>query len=395
MTRAPTLAARIALGLGLLSLAAAGGLAVVAARLDASMNAVVPLEGDPVPSHAALSLHRAIPVADLHADTLLWRRDPAKRHGRGHADLPRLREGGVFLQVFTAVTKSPSGLNYEENEAGTDDITKLALAQGWPVDTWGSLEARARYQARRLRRAAADDPRFSVVLTRDDLREALAGRETDRDRLVGILGTEGSHPLEGRLEAVEALHAEGYRVMGLQHFFDNALGGSLHGQSGAGLTPFGRRAVAEMDRLGIVIDVAHSAEAVVRDVLAATDRPLIVSHTGFGGHCPGPRNISDDLMAEIAARGGLIGVGFWADAICDDTPAGIADAIAYGVERFGEDAIALGSDFDGTVTTRLDAAGLPLITDALLARGLSEEQVRKVMGGNAVRFFLEALPPEA
>ena len=383
-----------------LSAAALGALALIAAlivfvvlppRVDRAMNAVTPHAPYAVSDEAA-ALHAAIPVADLHADTLLWRRDPTKRHARGQTDIPRLIEGGVAVQVFTAVTKTPRGQNYEENEAGTDDITLLAIAQGWPVRTWGSLEERARYQAERLHRAAKDDARLTVVRRRSDLEAVLARRRAGEPALAGILGTEGAHPLEGDIAAVERLFADGYRVMGLQHFFDNELGGSLHGTSGAGLTGFGQAAVAEMDRLGIVIDVAHSSEAVVRDVLAQTDRPLIVSHTGFEGHCSSPRNVSDATMRAITEGGGLIGVGFWADVTCDASPAGIADAIAYGIAAFGEDRIALGSDFDGTVTTSLDASELAALTQALLDRGLTETQVRKVMGENAVRFFLATLP---
>ena len=365
--------------------------AVLPPRVDRAMNAVTPHEPYAVSAEAA-ALHASIPVADLHADTLLWMRDPARRHDRGHTDIPRLIEGGVALQVFTAVTKTPRGQNYDENDAGSDDITLLAVAQRWPLRTWTSLEARARYQAQRLHRAAETDPRLSVVRSRADLADILGRRRAGEAALAGILGTEGSHPLEGDLAAVERLFGDGYRVMGLHHFFDNELGGSLHGESGAGLTGFGREAVAEMNRLGVVIDVAHSAEAVVRDVLALTDRPLIVSHTGFEGHCASPRNVSDETMRAVTRAGGLIGVGFWADVTCDDSPAGIADAIAYGVEAFGEDRIALGSDFDGTVTTRLDASELAALTQALLDRGLTEGQVRKVMGGNAVAFFLANLP---
>ena len=149
-----------------------------------------------------------------------------------------------------------------------------------------------------------------------------------------------------------------------------------------------------MNELSIVIDVAHSSPQTVRDTLALSNRPLVVSHTGFNGHCESPRNISDALMAEIAAAGGLIGVGFWEDVTCDASPAGIADAIIYGIETFGVDHIALGSDFDGTVATEFDASEMAAITDALLDRGVPPGDVRKVMGLNTVEFFLANLPLE-
>lgn len=399
--------------------------AFVPSMADKAMNPVVP-HSPYVISDEASELHATIPVADLHSDTMLWNRNIHKRHQRGHVDLPRMREGGMFLQVFTAVTKSPAGQNYDENETdAADNITTLALGQRWPMATWSSLEARAAYQAQKLHRFAEDDDQFIVALTRDDLNDAylrwqgrrgldrsLAETGDDLDAIalslieeveslpttpgfiVGILGTEGSHPLEGDIEAVDRLYDEGYRMMGLQHFFDNAVGGSLHGTSGDGLSDFGRAAVARMNELSIVIDVAHSSPQTVRDTLALSNRPLVVSHTGFNGHCESPRNISDALMAEIAAAGGLIGVGFWEDVTCDASPAGIADAIIYGIETFGVDHIALGSDFDGTVATELDASEMAAITDALLDRGVPPGDVRKVMGLNTVEFFLANLPLE-
>ena len=122
------------------------------------------------------------------------------------------------------------------------------------------------------------------------------------------------------------------------------------------------------------------------------DSPVIVSHTGFKGHCDRKRNISDDLMMRIAERGALIGVGFWSEAVCGTGVAAIADAIAYGVKTFGVDAVALGSDWDGAVTTPIAANDLAYLTSALLKRGLSEDHIRAVMGGNTIRYFLEHLP---
>ena len=181
-------------------------------------------------------------------------------------------------------------------------------------------------------------------------------------------------------------------MMSLQHFFDNKLGGSLHGESNAGLTEFGREAVRQMDSMGIMIDVSHSSPQVVDDVLNLIDSPLIVSHTGFKGHCDRKRNISDDLIMRIAERGGLIGVGFWSEAVCGTDVTAIADAIAYGIEIFGVEAVALGSDWDGAVTTPIAANDLAYLTSALLKRGLSKDDIRAVMGGNTIRYFLEHLP---
>ncbi|MEE4210912.1 MAG: dipeptidase [Parvularcula sp.] len=358
---------------------------------DARVNAVIAHEPYEV-SEAARALHAEIPVADLHADTMLWNRDILSRNDRGHVDLPRLREGGVFLQVFTVVTQTPSGQNYEENDASTDDIRTLAMVSRWPRKTWDSRAERAIYQAEKLHRFAEVEENFTVVRTSEAF-SALA-RDRDVETVAAILGTEGSHALDGDLANIDRLFEAGFRVMGLHHFFDNRLGGSLHGTSGEGLSEFGREAVRRMDELSIIIDVAHSSEATVRDTLAVTERPLIVSHTGFDGHCPSARNISDETMGLLTQAGGLIGVGFWEDVTCNASPAGIADAIIYGAKKFGVEHIALGSDFDGTVTTALDASELPAITQALMDRGMAEADIRRVMGENTLQFLVDNLPED-
>lgn len=377
----------------ILALLAGLFLTIAPPLLERSMNQVIGHEPYAI-SERARELHGTLEVADLHADTTLWNRDPLARAERGHVDLPRLREGNVALQVFTAVTKSPSGQNYETNASDArDNITALAIAQAWPPRTWNSLAERALYQAERLRSAAErSGGELEVLLDRRQL-AGLRQRRAEGEKVVGgILGTEGSHALDGELDNIDILYAAGYRVMGLQHFFDNRLGGSLHGESGAGLSAFGRQAVDRMLARGVIIDVAHSSPQVVRDVLARSDRPVILSHTGFQGACDSPRNISDDLMREIAVAGGIIGVGYWKAAICDDSPAGIAAAIAYGIDLVGADHVALGSDFDGAVTTTLDSSELAAITQALLDAGVGEAAIRKVMGGNAMRFFGANLP---
>ena len=377
-------------GAGAAGLAAVGAalfFVILPARYDARENAVLGYDAIVV-SEEARALHATIPVADLHADTLLWMRDPLKRHRRGHADLPRFVEGGVRLQVLTAVTKSPRGQNYERNAGDDDQLTLLMVAQRWPRRTWESLFERAVHQANRLNSAAAGSNGDLVfVRTKADLDRALAANAVG-----GVFGVEGAHALEGDLDKLDRLYDEGLRVVGLQHFFDNELGGSLHGLSGAGLSDFGRDVVLRAAEKRMIVDVAHSSEAVVRDVLSLTDRPVIISHTGLKGHCDTPRNIADETMTAIAEHGGLIGVGFWDAAVCTPTPQGIAGAIVYAVDLLGAEHVALGSDFDGTVKTPIDASQMVVLTQALMEAGLDDDVIRAVMGGNAVRFFREHLP---
>jgi microsomal dipeptidase-like Zn-dependent dipeptidase len=290
--------------------------------------------------------------------------------------------------VFTAVTKSPAGLNYDRNEAETfDNLTPLAIGQLWPIRTWQSLLQRALHQADKLHRFADRDPgHMRIVTTEGELDAVLADRAEGKPLTAAILGLEGGHPLAGDLANFDPLEAAGYRLIGLQHFFDNDLGGSLHGVAGAGLTDFGRQVVAEAVRRGWIIDLAHSSEQVARDVLAMTDVPLVVSHSGIHGYCPVKRNFPDDLMREIAATGGVIGMGYWAEVACDEiTPAGIAKMIVAAIAAVGEDHVSLGSDFDGSVETAFDTSELPALTSALLDTGLTEVQIRKVMGENMLR----------
>ncbi|PID36782.1 MAG: peptidase M19 [Rhodobacterales bacterium] len=338
-------------------------------------------------SQAAAALHADLFIGDWHVDPLLWKRDLNERGSRGHVDVPRMFEGNVALQVFTAVTKSPAGQNYEENSADArDNITLLALLQLWPVSTWNSLTERALYQAEKLHTfAAASDGKLRVITTAAELDQFVADRAAGQKVVAGILGIEGAHPLEGDMANLDRLVAAGYRVIGLQHFFDNELGGSLHGIGNQGLTEFGRAVVREVAARGLVLDVAHSSPQVVDDVLAITDMPIVVSHTGIYSHCQTPRNLQNEQMQRIVARGGVVGIGFWADAVCDDSPDGVAGAIKAAVDLLGEDHVSLGSDYDGSVPTGFDVSEMPALTDALLRVGLSETQIRKVMGENMLR----------
>lgn len=375
--------------------AAAGFFLFGPGLVERGQNSVVAHEPWPV-SPAARAMHARLIIGDWHADSLLWGRDLARRSARGHADLPRLREGNVALQVFTTVTKSPAGLNYDRNGADTrDNITLLSIAQLRPRKSWFDLTERALTRASDLAALAAGRPdELRLVLTRADLAEVFAAREEGSRVIGGILGAEGGHALSGDLANLDRLYDAGFRLMGLTHFFDNELGASLHGEAGAsqGLTEFGRQVVARMVEKRMIIDLAHASPEMAREVLAMVDVPVIVSHTGTYGHCATVRNFPDDLMRHIAAKGGLIGIGFWKEVTCDATPRGVAKAIAAAIALVGEDHVSLGSDFDGAIETTFDAAELPALTQALIDEGLDEPVVAKVMGGNMLRFLERALP---
>jgi len=364
----------------------------VPSMIDKNMNSTEPHKPYKV-SQRAKALHDSLIIGDWHADSALWSRDLSQRNTRGHVDLPRLREGNVAIQMFTTVTKSPSGLNYDHNETdAADDITKLALVQRWPVDAWSSLTARALHQASKLNSLAKSEDDFVILKSQADLQTWFAKRQANKNLVAGIIGTEGSHALDGKLENVQVLFDAGFRMMSLQHFFDNKLGASLHGSSQGGLTQFGRDVLKKIDELNIILDISHSSEKVVAQVLSLRNKPVVVSHTGFNGHCESPRNISDSLMQQIAAQGGLIAVGFWSDVVCGPKVSDVAKAIKYGVQLVGAKHVALGSDYDGSVKVIIDSNEMAALTQALLDEGLSDAEIRQVMGGNMLAFLATYLP---
>jgi microsomal dipeptidase-like Zn-dependent dipeptidase len=147
-----------------------------------------------------------------------------------------------------------------------------------------------------------------------------------------------------------------------------------------------------MESIGMLMDVAHASSATIDDVLALAVRPVVASHTGVRAAAPGIRNLPDDQVRAIAATGGLVGIGFWPVACGGTEVTDIARSIVTAVELAGVEHVGLGSDFDGAVPTPFDASGMPLLTEALLAEGLSETDIAAVMGGNAVRVLAATLP---
>ncbi len=345
-------------------------------------------------SARAVELHRSLTVVDLHADSLLWGRDLRRRVRRGHIDVPRLIEGGIAIEAMAVTTKVPRRLDLERNDDRSDDVTLLALAQRWPRPTWGSLLARALYQAFRLREMATDSGgRLTLIESRRDLEAYLARRSTDRSITAAFLTIEGAHALDDDVTNVDILFEAGYRMVSPSHFFDTAFGGSAHGVDQGGLTEAGRDLLSRMEERGMIFDVAHASSATIDDVLAIAARPVVASHSGVRAVAPGVRNLPDDQVRGIAATGGLVGIGFWPVACGGTDAAAIARSIVAAVELAGVDHVGLGSDFDGAVPTPFDATGMPLLTEALLAEGLSDADIGAVMGGNAVRLLAGSLPP--
>jgi membrane dipeptidase len=344
-------------------------------------------------SERARALHKTLLVADLHADSLLWDRDLLARASRGHVDIPRLAEGNVALQNFTVVTKVPFGSNYESNAGDSDKVTPLVIAERLPFAAWRSLKERALYQAWKLNDAAArSGGRFVVIRTQGDLAQFLERRKSDPQLVAGLLGIEGAHALDGDVANVDVLFDAGFRTMAPTHFFDNEWGGSAHGVNKTGLTDKGREMVRRMEARGMLVDVAHAAPRTIADVLAVATRPVIDTHTGVRGTCNNARNLSDEELRGIAATGGIVGIGYWDTATCGTDARAVARSIRYAASVAGVRAVALGSDFDGAVTEPFDTTGVVEITDALLAEGFNEDEIRMIMGGNVFRLLSQTLP---
>nr|WP_202391927.1 dipeptidase [Qipengyuania vulgaris] len=345
-------------------------------------------------SQEARDLHADLQIVDLHSDTLLWKRDMTQRASRGHVDLPRLRDGNVALQVFSSVTKSPRGQNYDSNTGETDNITPLVIAQLQPLRTWGSLLERSLWHAQKLDRAVEDerDGLFQIHGA-EDVDRLLRRRASGRDGVGAMLSIEGLHNLEGDRANLERLYDAGFRMAGLTHFFDNDLAGSMHGTEKGGLTNKGRAVVRRMEEMGMVVDIAHCSPACVADIIAIARRPVVSSHGGVQATCGVNRNLSDDQIRGVAATGGIIGVGYWPGAVCDTSPRSTASAMRHIRDLVGIEHVALGSDFDGSVTTRFDTSELSQVTQALMDEGFSEGEIRAAMGGNALRVLSAGIEP--
>ena len=374
---------------------------LVARLVDARMNVVAPEPSAAAPSAAALALHKKLFIADLHCDSLLWDRHLLKHHTRGQVDVPRLIAGNVALETFTVVSQTPSSLNIESNAPTPDSLRWLMFAQLRPPSTWNSPFRRAIDQAARLQATAAESG-GSLLFIRSKsefldylhLKRQRDNLSLDRQITAGWLGAEGAHALEGDLDNLDALYAAGFRVIGLTHFFDNDFAGSAHGLKKYGLTEKGRELVRRMEAKKILVDLAHSSPQTIADVLSMANRPVIVSHSGPKGVCNNRRNLSDDEMRGVARTGGVIGIGFWETAVCGTGAAYIAKAVRYTSGVVGIEHVALGSDFDGAVTTPFDAAGLAQLTDALLQQGFSEDEIAKIMGENVARLLSQSLPDQ-
>lgn len=366
-------------------------------------------------NHDYMKLHRDALVADLHSDTALRMVeegfDFSMRDSTGHMDLPRLKEGGVDLQVFACWVDTNTPI--EECRPTVDRLLDSLYAQiGRNPDKIAVC-----------RNAAEAD---SII---------------DRGRIAAFLAIENGVAIENNLDNLQHFYDRGVRYMTLTHTGSNDWCISSADTTPAfhGLTDFGRDIVRKMNELGMIVDVSHAAPSAVEEVLKISTDPIIASHSCVYALCPHDRNLTDDQIGAIAAKGGVIGVNFYTgylskefndldkafeekhkteidsfkalypdygerrkamrplyaeykeqvDSLNIDYNI-ILDHIDYIAKLVGPDYVALGSDFDGVHRIPRgmdDCSMMPNITKGLLARGYSDIDIRKILGGNFMRVF--------
>lgn len=319
----------------------------------------------------AENLHYSCSVVDLHCDTLLelveGKRSLAGQGMTGHVDLTRLITGNIKVQFFAAFIQE-----VYKPERSLKRVLQLIETFYREVEGCGE----------------------QVVV---GLSYRQIAREIKNNRLVAILAVEGGEAIAGDLSVLRILYRLGVRALSLTWNQRNELAdGVWERNTGGGLTGFGREVVMEMNRLGMLIDLAHIAEAGFWDVLRLSGAPLMVSHANCQTVCPHPRNLRDDQIKALSAHGGIMGLTF-APEFISPGEAGLEqflDHIDHIAGLVGTGCIGIGSDFDGIgeVPAGLtDATKFINITQGLLDRGYTEEEIRGIMGGNALRLLQKVL----
>lgn len=315
-----------------------------------------------------LEFHKQITVADCHCDTLLEVMNKGRRlqvySEEGHVDLVRLQQGGVNLQFFAAFIETA----YKPFNALTRSL-ELINTFHREIDMCGGMLVPG-YNAKQIRKLMKDD------------------------KIVAVLGIEGGEALNGNIAVLHALYRLGVRFLGLTWNQRNQIADGVgEGQTGGGLTNFGREVVREMNGLGMLIDLAHISEAGFWDVLAHSQDPVMVSHANCYTLRNHPRNLKDDQITALAKSGGILGLSFFPEFTGNNID-DFLDHLDYVAALAGTEVIALGSDYDGIEKTPdglEDARCYPGITVKLFERGYTEKEIKGIMGGNVLRLIEKVL----
>ena len=365
----------------------------------------------------ARAIHAASYVFDGHND-LPWeirntasssfeRLDIAQRQEKIHTDIPRLREGNVRAQFWSVYVPAESAHDGTAHGKTLEQIELVhAMAERYP-DV------------------------FELASTADDV-ERIAGE----GKIASLIGVEGGHSIENSIEKLRRLYDLGARYMTLTHsdtldWADSATDDPKHG----GLSELGEEVVREMNRLGMLIDLSHVADDTMRDALRVSRAPVIYSHSSARALADHPRNVPDDVLVAVAKNGGVVMVNFFSGFIEPESARRMAgmfaaqrklreeypdeaeyhrerkrwelenpilpgsvhhvvDHIDHMVRVAGIDHVGLGSDYDGVsmLPDQLDGgvSAYPIITQELLNRGYTRDEIHKIMSGNVLRTLRRA-----
>ena len=363
------------------------------------------------------SVHRRAIIVDGHCDTpyrMLRHNVHLDEHDtEAQADLAMLRASGITATFFAAYVPP-----FYANRGAADFARKL-------IDL---IELETRRQPGEL------------TLCTDSAGIVAAKRE---ERIAVMIGVEGGHAIEDSLDVLRELYGRGARYMTLTHvntnnWCDSSGDAGRHG----GLTAFGREVVRTMNGLGMIVDVSHVSDQAFAHVLETTSVPVLATHSSCRALCRHPRNLTDEMLRDLARNGGVCMINFFSAFISDDVAqvimkaqkrpkkngdptAGtggteempddrtdwdtylewfqalgapratldqVADHIFHAAEVAGIDHVGIGSDFDGVPSLPdglTDASMLPALSARLLERGMSEGDLEKVLGGNFLRVFQE------
>jgi len=320
-----------------------------------------------------MRLHSRSLVIDSHCDTLMRVIENegfnlANEHAEGHVDIPRLQRGGVGLQFFAAYI---------------EPLYK-------PL---GATRRTLQYLDGFYRELRANPDHLHHVLSAADIAIARS-----QGKIGALFSIEGGEALEGDLAVLRMFYRLGVRSIGLTWNERNQIAeGVGDSRSQGGLTTFGVSVIAEMNRLGMLIDVSHLSKPGFMDVLANSTHPVIASHSNARAVCDHVRNLDDEQIIALAAREGVMGMNFAPIFLHDSGQASIehvVDHMVHIANLVGPRHIGIGSDFDGIATTPVgleDVSKLQALTEAMLSRGFSESEVSSILGGNYLRVLSAVL----
>jgi len=361
--------------------------AVVALLSAVSLGAQAPAKkpaAEPAEARAA-RIHTQAIVVDTHIDTTMMLGKPGwdfmVRHqpepGENHVDLPRIREGGLDAAFFSI---------YMPGTVTGPEAVKQALIL---IDHVRSLAERHPNE-------------IALATTAAEVRAA-----NKAGKFAALMGMEGGHMIDDSLAVLREYHRLGVRYLTLTHSVNTSWADSSGDKPAHdGLTAFGKDVVRELNRLGVMVDISHVADKTFWDALETSKAPLVASHSSMRAISGHARNMTDDMVRALGAKGGVVMINYSVGFLSNERyEAGqrnvpeaelprvswekIVDHIDHAVKLAGAAHVGLGSDFDGTTVPdgMEDASKLPKITAALLAKGYSEQDVKNILGENILRLL--------